>query len=207
MGTLADDLRLCMRSPKDNSAWERLIGGHKRLLTGIVYRVARRFGVGSLDDVEDAVQEICLKICSHIAAGKIPNCHDTFFETYIKALVANAAHDYFRARRAKKRDMLASEAVDSDLIAEGPEAGGIETHVLLKELESLAGQDARSRQVFQLYYRLGWTAKEIAAIPNLGLSDKGVESLLFRITSELREKVKTGGQDSSGKKETSPRPT
>jgi RNA polymerase sigma factor (sigma-70 family) len=187
-----------MRSPRDNSAWEKFLGGQKRLLTGIVYPVARRFGVMSLDEIDDAVQEVCLKMSSLVALGKIPDNDDGVLETYMKAVVANAAHDYFRSQRAKKRDVLAPLAFDSDLADRTPAPSDIESEVLLSQLQCLAGNDQRSRQVFQLYYRSGWTAKEIASIPGLGLSAKGVESLVYRMTSELRNKMKAVGFGAQG---------
>jgi len=186
MGSFAEDWRLCIRSPGDNSVWENFLASQKRLLTSIVYRVACRFGIGSLDEVDDAVQEICLKISSQVRSGKVPDGEDEVLELYMKALIANAAHDYFRGRRAKKRDLMASVSLDPDLAISAP---GFENEVLLNQLQCLAGSDARSRRVFQLYYRFGWTAKEIAKIRCLGLSPKGVESLVYRLTTDLRQKI------------------
>jgi hypothetical protein len=43
------------------------------------------------------------------------------------------------------------------------------------------------RQIFWLHYRQGMTAKEIAGLAYLGLSEKGVESVLFRLVRLVRE--------------------
>src|ERR1035438_8608834 len=115
----------------------------------------------------------------------------------MKAIVANAAHDYFRGQRAKKRDVLASVTLDAEMGDRTPGTSNIEGELLVRQLHFLAGHDARSRHVFQLYYRLGWTAREIAGIPALGLSPKGVESLVYRLTSDLRQKVQAGGASST----------
>ena len=48
---------------------------------------------------------------------------------------------------------------------------------------------ARDKQVFWFYFRYGMTAKAIAAIPAIGLSQKGVESLIFRLVDLLKEKL------------------
>jgi len=45
----------------------------------------------------------------------------------------------------------------------------------------------RDRTIFWLYYRQGLTAKEIGALPSIGLSLKGVESTLHRLTQLVRE--------------------
>jgi hypothetical protein len=43
--------------------------------------------------------------------------------------------------------------------------------------------------VFWLYYRAGCSAAEIAAVPGIDLTAKGVESLLLRMTRELRRRL------------------
>jgi len=209
MGSFAEDWRRCVRAPNDNSAWEDFLASHHRLLSGIVYRVACRFGVDNLDEVEDAIQEICLKISSQVCLDRVPDDDDGVLEMYMKALIANAAHDYFRGQRAKKRDLMASVSLDQDLPVSDRKANDLENEVLLRQLQCLAGGDARSQRVFQLYYRCGWTAKEIAKIAGVGLSAKGVESLIYRLTTDLRQKIQTpeSVDSSPGGKETPPQST
>ena len=47
----------------------------------------------------------------------------------------------------------------------------------------------RDRAIFWLYYLQGLTAEEIAELPVAGLSAKGVESALRRVTSWLRKEI------------------
>jgi len=47
----------------------------------------------------------------------------------------------------------------------------------------------RDRMVFWIYYRQGLTASAIAAIPALKLTQKGIESLLSRVTNSLRKQL------------------
>ena len=51
------------------------------------------------------------------------------------------------------------------------------------------GEIRRARLVFWLYYRTGLTANAIASLPSVGLTTKGVESLLFRLTRLVRDRV------------------
>ena len=66
--------------------------------------------------------------------------------------------------------------------------------VLLSEIETRL-RDAsgiispRDRAIFWLYYRHGFTAVEIAALPAVHLSHKGVESVLRRITAWLVQAI------------------
>ena len=47
------------------------------------------------------------------------------------------------------------------------------------------------------FYQQGYTAKEISLLPAVGLTVKGVEAVLFRLTRYVREKL--GAQDSRSK--------
>ena len=49
--------------------------------------------------------------------------------------------------------------------------------------------------LFWLYYRQGFTAEEIAALPAAGLSAKGVESALRRIAGWLRDRIEGPGPE------------
>jgi len=48
--------------------------------------------------------------------------------------------------------------------------------------------------IFWLYYEQGYSAKEISLLPSMGLTVKGVESTLQRLTRFLKD----GGLASSG---------
>jgi RNA polymerase sigma-70 factor (ECF subfamily) len=59
----------------------------------------------------------------------------------------------------------------------------------------------RDRALFWLYYRQGYTAEEIARLSATGLTAKGVESALRRVTVWLRNEVehrRPGAQTESG---------
>jgi hypothetical protein len=47
----------------------------------------------------------------------------------------------------------------------------------------------RDRQIFWLYHRHGLTAREIASIRYFGLTDKGVESVLVRLTALVKQEL------------------
>src|ERR1700693_941794 len=137
MGSLAEDLRRCMRRPEDDSAWGSFLDAHHGLLVRIVYRTAARFGIISRDAIEDAVQEVCLKISSLARLGKIQDYEDAPFEAYVKALVANAAHDYFRGERARKRDVLAEISLQPEISHRALANHDLENEVLLNQIQGL----------------------------------------------------------------------
>ena len=47
----------------------------------------------------------------------------------------------------------------------------------------------RDQKIFWLYYRLGFSAKQIAEFPTFQLTAKGVESTLHRLTVLVRARV------------------
>jgi len=71
----------------------------------------------------------------------------------------------------------------------------MERAVLLQEITRhlevcVAGPDQeRNRQIFWLHYRAGLSARSIAELPGIGLTTKGVESILMRVTKELRQRM------------------
>jgi RNA polymerase sigma-70 factor (ECF subfamily) len=77
----------------------------------------------------------------------------------------------------------------------------IERAVLIEEIRRhldfcIEGlEQDRNKRVFWLYYRVGLSAGAIADLPGIGLTTKGVESLILRVTKALRERISTSNRD------------
>jgi RNA polymerase sigma factor (sigma-70 family) len=180
----------CVADPDSQEAWERLYSEQQTLVVRVVRRVARRFGIAA-DDVSDAVQEVWMKLSVQARTpGPLRLANDEL-EAYLRACIANAAHDFYRARHARRRDVRVTTAFDEQvhLRISGLRPKDLDRDLLLKQIELMAGENPRDKHVFLLYYRRGWSAKEISGIPSLGLSEKGVESLIFRIVKEVRQQL------------------
>ena len=107
-------------------------------------------------------------------------------------LAANSARDFFRTRGTAKRGGGATISLDTPsatILASLELAQDFDRSLLLASIEALLPADRREQIVFRLYYRQGLTAKEISSIPALDLSLKGVESMIFRITKQIRERL------------------
>jgi len=166
------------------------------VFTRIAGRVARQFGAAP--EIEDVVQDISLKMISSgeaILPG-VPG-EPAAALAYFSVLAANAARDFFRSRLALKRGERSTVPMDDRLRAIIPAVylHTVDRDLLLKEIEASLPPDSRDQTIYRLYYRQGFSAKEIAAIPALELSVKGVESLIHRITTQLRHRI---GDSSSG---------
>jgi len=177
-------------------AWEEFIARFNPVIKSTVYRTLRRWSQPSPEMIQDLVQEVYLQLCANdykclkMLGAAEPEKH----RGYMAVLSANTVSDYFKARNAKKRG--AGQVVESveerEVEAGSGSLGGeerIDWEIRMREIDAAlerAGFSERDRTIFWLYYRQGLTAAEIALLPALGLTVKGVESLLGRMCRELR---------------------
>jgi RNA polymerase sigma-70 factor (ECF subfamily) len=195
--------------PGDVEAWEEFVRRFHRLIAKVVLRVAARFGDSSMQTVDDLIQETYLKFCAdnyRILRG-FEHRHPDAFVGYVQVVAANVVRDHFKSSYSKRRGANRVEGISEDTVPvarvdSAGSPGEIERAVLIQEVRRyldicVAGTDQdRNSRIFWLYYRVGLSAAGIAALPGIGLTTKGVESLILRITRDLRERiasVKPGG--------------
>ena len=152
--------------------------------------------------VDDLVQETYVKLCAddqHLLLTFATQHPDAVFR-YVKTIAANLVHDYFKSRNSKKRGSgHTQESLENiDPVAGSESFGGsqsIERRVLLKEIDrlldecSVGPEQDRDRMIFWLYHQQGLSAKSIAELPTVGLTAKGVESAICRLTRMVRERI------------------
>jgi len=179
------------------------------VIASTAFRVARRFGAGAPELIDDLVQDTFLKICSNncrVLRDFNSQSPDAIFGL-MKAVALSVAMDHFRGGLAAKRGGGRVEQPLTDYFAATlehreslPEA---EREVLLRQigehLREVANPDTRERdcQIFWLHYRHGMEARAIAAIPGMGVTQKGVESTILRLRNHLRERLVNGRQRKS----------
>jgi len=195
----AERLILACTQTREGAAWEEFVRRFHRLIATVALRVARRWGDSSRQVVDDLVQETYLKLCAdnfHILRS-FKSQHPDAFYGYVKVVTANLVHDHFKAAHSGKRGSGMVEcAADAQITSEaGASAKSSERSILLQQVDGLLSRLAegrhleRDRRVFWLYYRVGLTANAIASLPAIGLSTKGVESTILRLTRLLRHKL------------------
>lgn len=201
----AEDVRELIHACADSTdfrAWEQFVARFERAITLSVVRTARQWGVAPDEIVADLVQETYLRLCDgrfHLLSRFAFN-HPHAVEGYVKTVAANVTHDFCKARRSSKNG---AGSIDQIHDSYEPQAsidgfGGeldIERTILLSEilrgLEKCTGgatQD-RDQTLFWLYYRQGMSASAIASLPTIGLSVKGVESAILRLTRQVRNHI------------------
>jgi RNA polymerase sigma-70 factor, ECF subfamily len=187
------------RSPE---AWEEFVRRFHRLIATVILRTARRLGDASKQTVDDLLQETYLKLCADNfrILRTFQQQHPDAFTGYVKVITANVVRDHFKSVHTQKRGAGQLEQIAEDFIppATNDSAGSpqsIERAVLIQELTRhldlcIAGPDyQRNRRIFWLHYRAGLSARAIADLPGIRLTSKGVESILSRLTKDLRQRM------------------
>ena len=199
----AQELALtCFRSGNE-TAWSEFVRRFHPLIARVVLRVARQWGDTSPQVVDDLIQDTYLKLCADRVRflENFTSTRPDAIYGYIKVFTANLAHDRFKENRSKKRGGRAlTTSIDSDkadLAIQGERLteASLERHVLIQQIDAClkvvcSGPNSeRDRRVFWLYFRTGLAASAIAQLRPIGLTTKGVESILLRLTREIRERL------------------
>jgi RNA polymerase sigma-70 factor (ECF subfamily) len=192
-------VRACVETGEP-AAWEEFIHRSHPVISAVVLRTALRWGDPSR--IDDLVQDTYLKLCSN--GGRILRefefRHSGALFGFLKVVAANVVNDHFKLlNRVKRGAGIRSEGSDGveSIPATNPAdpLWPTERGILLNEIDDLlrsrapeAGHE-RDRTIFWLYYQQGLSARAIASIPSVGLSTKGVESAIVRLTRLVRENL------------------
>jgi RNA polymerase sigma-70 factor (ECF subfamily) len=197
-----NDLAKACAQSADAAEWEEFLRRCTPLASLVVMRIARMWSSGSSQGtVDDIVQEVFLKLCEQerrILRDFEPRGEDSFLGL-LRLVASSVANDYFRRLYSEKRG---GKVVTMALVEDGTTFPLASTHesarmhrsVLLSQLDEklcAAPQviSERDRSVFWLYYLQGLTAEEIARLSASGLTAKGVESALRRVSKWLRGEI------------------
>jgi RNA polymerase sigma-70 factor (ECF subfamily) len=186
----AEILALCLNEGSE-PAWKLFVGTFQPVIASSISRVIGRYGGVNPSLVDDLVQETFLRLCRDEAKllRRFEARHESSIFGYIKVIATSVALDHFRARTADKR---AAEVSAGEAVREVPvRPTEIENVTFLGEVDRQlsARESERDRSIFWLYYRQGYSAREIAALPGVTLSQKGVESCIYRLTQLLRDSL------------------
>jgi len=194
-------VRRCSAS-RSGEAWEEFVRRFHRLIATVTLRTAGRLGDSSKQTVDDLIQETYLKLCADDfrILRSFEQQHPDAFIGYVKVVTANVVRDHFKSSHSQKRGAGQLEQIAEAFVpAAGEDSAGspkaIERTVLIQEIKRhldlcSAGPDQeRNSRIFWLYYRVGLSARAIADLPGTGLTTKGVESIIMRITGQLRDRM------------------
>jgi RNA polymerase sigma-70 factor, ECF subfamily len=195
----ANDLAGWCADVANQAAWQEFVRRFQRPIALVVLRTARGWGEPATALVDDLVQETFLRLCAdncRLLRGFVSRQPDSILG-YLKVIAANVAHDHFRAQASLKRggDLRRVEAETDEtesLPAPVQQTNAVEVGLQLAEIDRKMQAfpkdvlSERDRTIFWLYYRQGFTARDIGEIPAFGLTVKGVESSIHRTTALVK---------------------
>lgn len=181
-------------------AWDGFLARFQELIVSTVIRTASKFAGANRAMVDDLVQDIYVKLCAnnYQVLRRVRSDHPNGVYALVKAVAYTTTIDHLRTLRNPLRDESKTVSLDTlqqDLALEEAAESQLHRQMLFGRIDALlagacpAESLERDRTAFWLYYRQGFTAKEIAGMPAMGLTVKGVESLLFRMVAVLRQEL------------------
>lgn len=200
-------IRACAETD-DGEARDEFVVRFETPITLSIKRTAGQNGMDPLEFVDDLRQETYLKLCTDNFRGllKFAEQHpddDKAVLRYIKKIAINVARDHFKSLLCQKRGGKETDQWldDFEPAARSSSDGGseaIEREVLLKQIDralqdcAAGANQERDCLIFWLYYQQGLTAREIAVLPTIELTEEGVESLIFRLKRCAKEQLAGG---------------
>src|SRR5258708_11892595 len=108
-------VRLCIRSREE--AWNEFLRRFQPVFARIACNIAMERGSFETQEIDDLVQEICLKLTNRNSEvlRRLPDESDEAAIAYLKKSAANTVRDYFRARYADKRGHTKTVDVDTEM--------------------------------------------------------------------------------------------
>jgi RNA polymerase sigma factor (sigma-70 family) len=172
-----------------NDAWREFVRRFHRLITIVVIRAGNEWGQTSPDVIENLTQHVYVKLSGdgYKLLKEFRSSGPNAFMGYLKVVTSNVARDYFRAHVSAKggtTERVSTAMSDSS-------GAAAKSNIFFDEVDALlrASVPERNQTVFWLHYQDGLTAKEIAAIPTLNLTAKGVESILWRLKELVKHRM------------------
>jgi RNA polymerase sigma-70 factor (ECF subfamily) len=195
-------------SEANEAAWREFIRRFHPLIVAAITKAVRRFGNVSHQLVDDLIQDVFLKLCkdNFRALRSLGTAHhERAFFGFLKVVATHTAQDYFRSAASAKGGSGKSPEADRVFMEHGLSDGSpeLDIKILLGEIDTIMKTHEhepnfeRDYAIFCLYYSQGLTAKEIAALPGMKLTVKGVESTLLRLTQQIRVALTQKGEKRS----------
>lgn len=199
--SLQDVVCLCA-GPCDDEAWEEFISRVGKPISLMIMRTASLWGNPSRSLVEDLIQVTYLKLWEggcHLLRDFAIQRPEAILG-YLKKTAANVTHDFFKHGYSQSSGGDKPHVSTNDVDPEaGMEAHGSQERIafgiFLNEIDEhlrsgAAGPDQeRDRMIFWLYFRQGMSTKEIASLPTIRLSSKGVGSVIERLKQSVRDRI------------------
>ena len=193
-------VQLCL-DRNQKAAWEEFVRRYQPAIARVVTRSVRRRITPSHALVDDLVHDTYLKLMANDfrALRDFDFQHENAVFGFLKTVASNVVMDYFRNIESQKRgsgqhDVSLDEAAIF-VPASRNTVQKVDREIMIHEIDEVLKTQTsepnfvRDYCIFWLYYQHGFTAKAISRLPNIGLTVKGVESTLLRLTKLVRSRM------------------
>jgi RNA polymerase sigma-70 factor (ECF subfamily) len=191
--TVAELIAACLDGDTE-AAWREFVARFQPLIASVIFRTVRRYGRSDPDLVDDLIQETFLRLCKNQgrALRQFHEKHEAAIFGYLKVVAASVATDYFRSLNAQKR--LGDKSPESEELIDvsASTSSNAEQVTMVREVNECIDRladSSRDKAIFWLYYQQGLTANDISSLPDIGLTQKGVESCIYRLTKAVRKLI------------------
>jgi RNA polymerase sigma-70 factor (ECF subfamily) len=193
-------VQLCLSS-QDEAPWFEFVQRFRPLIFGVVSKSLRRWVPPDRAVIDDLIQDTFLKLCANNfrALREFEYEHENSLFGFLKKVASNVVQDHIRSaysqKRGSGREEEDIEKVSTTTSYSASFADEAHRDILIGEIKQCLDQHVddsqfpRDSAIFWLYYKQGLTAKAISQIPAIGLTVKGVESTLLRLTRLVRAKL------------------
>jgi RNA polymerase sigma-70 factor, ECF subfamily len=188
------------------SAWREFVARFQPVIASVILRTIKRYGESNSSLADDLVQETFLRLCRDNckALRQFEQRHEDAIFGYLKVVAASVTMDHFRGLSAQKRlgDRVAEPEEVIDMHVSTPP--NAEQALMLHEIDQCVervSDSKRDQTIFWLYYQQGFTAKDIAQLPSIGLTAKGIESCIYRLTKAVRLEIAVKYRENKEKNE------
>jgi RNA polymerase sigma-70 factor (ECF subfamily) len=194
---------------RDDDAWQEFVARVGKPISAVITRTASMWGNNSRSLVEDLIQTTYLKLWEsgcHLLQEFAVERPEAILG-YLKKTAANTTHDHFKHHHSQTlgggNPHVSTTEIEPEIGQDGlGSQEKVAFGVFLKEIDEhlqncLTGPDReRDRTIFWLYFKQGMSTKEIASLPGINLSTKGVGSVIERLKSVVRDQILGTGSNS-----------
>lgn len=169
--------------------WSEFVRRFRPVLASAIRGKLQARGRATPEVIDEYVQQTFLRLCDRDfhALRLVSRVEPAAIRAYLRAMACNIVIDHARKlpQETALDDSMPGDRSFSDKF--------VLVNQVFRLLENcVAGDPKRDRLIFGLYYRTGLTSANIAKLPGMGLSQKGVESRLLRLSECIRRQVAEG---------------
>ncbi len=190
---LAASLKNSLRSGKSTDC-EDFIRLAQPVVASAIVRTLSRWGRPDRERVDDLVQDTFARLYDKNARAlrNFESDDSAALAAWLRTVAASVTLDSMRAQLAKRRgDGQAPQSLEDPGIAVPSQEDTfqqVERTLFTERIgRCLESQKQRDRSIFWLYYKQGFTAKDISEVQLLGIGTKGVETTIYRVTRAVRD--------------------